>query len=268
MSWKSYCPSVTASTSILHPAPDLSKSDRQNGLAVKLEATCSVCEHRVECFSSSRTERSARITHFEVNVSALKSIQSIIRGVTAISDFRAGMNLSHRGLHHKTFQAHLRKVAEVCEDTAAASEAASVRVIKDLYRDLAQPPNNIDVTFDGRWKTRGRSSHTGVGCTIELHTDLVIDHVALSNFCLGCATGPKTSDEGYGDWLAEHECQKNIDCSAGRTEVEVALIMFKSSLSKNGLRYTTALSNGDSRAFHALKEEGVYWFVSMKKGLY
>lgn len=242
-------------------APDLRKPDRQYGLAVKLEVTCSVCEHRVERFSSPRTEGSGNITLFEVNMRALKSIQSIGKGVTALSDFCAGMNLSHRGLHHKTFQAHLRKVVQVCEDTAAASEADSVRAIKDLYSDLGQPPNNIDVMFDGTWMTRGRLSHIGVGCIIEVYTGLVIDHVVLSNFCLGCAIGPKASDEGYEDWLADHECQRNIDCGAGRMEVEAALIMFKRSLSKNGLRYTTVMSDGDSRTMHGLKEKGVYGFI-------
>ncbi|KAH9371176.1 hypothetical protein HPB48_005646 [Haemaphysalis longicornis] len=43
-------------------APDLRKPDRQYGLAVKLEVTCSVCEHRVERFSSPRTEGSGNIT--------------------------------------------------------------------------------------------------------------------------------------------------------------------------------------------------------------
>lgn len=246
-------------------APDLRKADRQYGLAVKLEVTCSVCKHRVERFSSPRTEGSGNITPFEVNIRALKSIQSIGKGVTALSDFCAGMNLSHRGLHHKTFQAHLKKVVQVCEDTAAASEADSVRVVKGLYRDLAQPANNIDVMFDGTWMTRGRSSHIGVGCIIEVYTGLVIDHVVLSNFCLGCAIGPKPSDEGYEDWLAEHECQRNIDCGAGRMEVEAALILFKRSLSKNGLRYTTVMSDGDSRTMHGLKEEGVYGFVPIEK---
>ncbi|KAH9364789.1 hypothetical protein HPB48_011805 [Haemaphysalis longicornis] len=291
-------------------APDLRKADRQYGLAVKLEGTCSVCEHRVERFSSPRTEGSGNITPFEVNMRALKSIQSIGKGVTALSDFCAGMNLSHRGLHHKTFQAvrltsvmqcslprgppwvrasqavngrggprhaergsrascsrnwespnsdphkaHLRKVVQVCEDTAAASEADSVRAVKDLYSDLGQPPNNIDVMFDGTWMTRGRSSHIGVGCIIEVYTGLGIDHVVLSNFCLGCAIGPKASDEGYEDWLAEHECQRNIDCGAGRMEVEAALIMSKHSLSKNGLRYTTVMSDGDSRTMHGLKKK-------------
>lgn len=115
--------------------------------------------------------------------------------------------------------------------------------------------------FDGTWMTKGRLSHIGVGCIIEVYTGLVIDHVVLSNFCLGCTIRPKASDEGYEDWLADHECQRNIDCGAGRMEVEAALIMFKRSLSKNGLQYTTVMSDGDSRTMHGLKEKGVYGFI-------
>ncbi|KAH9384746.1 hypothetical protein HPB48_026759 [Haemaphysalis longicornis] len=118
--------------------------------------------------------------------------------------------------------------------------------------------------FDGTWMTRGRLSHIGVGCIIEVYTGLVIDHVVLSNFCLGCTIRPKASDEGYEDWLADHECQRNIDCGAGRMEVEAALIMFKRSLSKNGLQYTTVMSDGDSRTMHGLKEKGVYGFIPMR----
>ncbi|KAH9366943.1 hypothetical protein HPB48_002458 [Haemaphysalis longicornis] len=43
--------------------------------------------------------------------------------------------------------------------------------------------------------------------------------------------------------------------------VEAALIMFKRSLSKNGLQYTTVMSDGDSRTMHGLKEKGVYGFI-------
>ncbi|KAH9372563.1 hypothetical protein HPB48_008719 [Haemaphysalis longicornis] len=44
-------------------------------------------------------------------------------------------------------------------------------------------------------------------------------------------------------------------------EVKAALITFKRSLFKNGLRYTTVMSDGDSRTMHGLKEKGVYGFI-------
>lgn len=104
-----------------------------------------------------------------------------------------------------------------------------------------------------------------MGCIIELYSGLVLDHVVLSNFCLGCALGPNPDDDGYSDWYAAHECQRNIDCNAGRMEVEAALIMFQRSLAKYGLRYTTVVCDGDCRTFYALTAAGVYGFISISK---
>lgn len=166
-------------------------TDKEYGLAVKLIFSCSSCDFEKKQFSSPRVSGTATITPFEVNMRAMKGIQMIGKGVTALSDFCACMNLSHRGLHHKTFQGHLKSLVKACENTATESEAASVAVIKELYTDFLNPIGNIDVVFDGSWMTRGRSSHIGVGCIIELYTGLVIDHVVYSNFCLGCALGPQ-----------------------------------------------------------------------------
>ncbi|KAG0415448.1 hypothetical protein HPB47_007390 [Ixodes persulcatus] len=193
----------------------LTKSARQYGLAVKLELSCTGCDLREARFSSPTVEGAANITPFEVNLRALQGIQSIGKGVTALSDFCAWMNLSHRGLHYKTFQGHLRKVVRVCESIAAASEAASVEVIKELYSDLLQAVNNIDVIFDGTWMTRGRSSHIRVGCIIEMYTGLVIDHVVLSNFCLGSALEPvfaRLSDENLLERCSDRKTQNASEC--------------------------------------------------------
>ncbi|CAN8008567.1 unnamed protein product [Ixodes pacificus] len=232
-----------------------------------LVLACSTCDLREEQFSSPRVTGDAKITPFEVNVRAMKAIQSIGKGATALSDFFATMNISHRGLHHKTYQGHMNMMVQACNATATECETASVARIKELYKDMDSPPGNIDVVFDGTWLTRGHNSHVSVGCIIEMYTGLVIDLMVLSNFCLGCSTGPKPSEERYAAWLAKHtpECQKNIDCKSGRMEVEAALCMFRRSLDKHKLRYTTMLSDGDSRTFHALTEDAVYGFVKVEK---
>ncbi|KAM7311432.1 hypothetical protein ISCGN_008339 [Ixodes scapularis] len=254
------CGSCGAGTLTLSKA-----TDKEYGLAVKLLLVCATCEFEKKQFSSPRVAGTAKITPFEVNMRAMKGIQSIGKGVTALADFCASMNLSHRGLHHKTFQGHLKTHVQACEKSASASEAASSEVVKRLYADFLNPVGNIDVIFDGSWMTRGRSSHIGVGCIVELYSGLVLDHVAYSNFCLGCALGPEPEEEGYGDWYAALECQRNIDCNSGRMEVEAALTMFQRSLAKHGLRYTTVLSDGDSRTFHALTEAKVNGFVKVEK---
>lgn len=48
-------------------------------------------------------------------------------------------------------------------------------------------------------------------------------------------------------------------------EVEAAVHLFERSIKKNGLKYTTILSDGDSRTFLALQEADVYGFIKVQK---
>ncbi|KAG0417137.1 hypothetical protein HPB47_005855 [Ixodes persulcatus] len=136
----------------------------------------------------------------------MKAIQSIGKGTTALSDFFATMNLSHRGLHHKIYQGHMNMMVQACNATATECEAANVVRIKELYKDMDSPPGNIDVVFDAK---------NGM--------------------------------------------------QPGHMEVEAALCVFWRSLEKHKLRYTTMLSDGDSRTFHALTEDAVYEFLKVEK---
>lgn len=156
-------------------------------------------------------------------------------------------------------------MVDACQAVARATEKASVEVVKTLYKNFLSPVGNVDVIFDGTWKTRGHNSNTAVGCIIELYTGLVLDHVVLSRYCHGCQGAPDPSDDGYSDWAVNHKCLKNIDCNAGPMEVEAAPILFWHSLDKNGLRYNTIPSHGDSRTFHALNEESVYGYIDIEK---
>ncbi|KAH9361619.1 hypothetical protein HPB48_001496 [Haemaphysalis longicornis] len=113
--------------------------------------------------------------------------------------------------------------------------------------------------------TRGHSSHIGVGVVIELFTGLVLDFVVLSNFCAGCERGPKVGDPAYQAWKDNHVCQKNTEKKAGEMEVEAGLILFERSLQLHKLRYTTILSDGDSRTYLALVDAKVYGFIPIKK---
>lgn len=81
-------------------------NQRQYGLAVKLELTCANCDFAKRHFSSPRVDGQTAITPFEINLRAVKGIQSIGKGVTALADFCATLNLSHRGLDHEAFGAY------------------------------------------------------------------------------------------------------------------------------------------------------------------
>ncbi|KAG0433470.1 hypothetical protein HPB47_019881 [Ixodes persulcatus] len=65
----------------------LSKAtDKEYGLAVKLLLVCATCEFEKKQFSTPRVAGTAKITSFEVNMRAMKGIQSIGKGVTALAD--------------------------------------------------------------------------------------------------------------------------------------------------------------------------------------
>lgn len=127
-------------------------------------------------------------------------------------------------------------MVDACQAATTATQKASVEVVKTLYKNFLSPVGNVDVIFDGTWKTRGHKSNIGVGC-IELYTSLALDHVALSKYCRGCQGAPDPSDGGYADWAVNHECLKNIDCNASRMEVEAALIVFRRSRKERAALY-------------------------------
>ena len=89
--------------------------------------------------------------------------------------------------------------------------------IRTTYADtnLGRPDDegvlDVSVSIDGSWQKRGHQSHNGVVAVIEVFTGLVIDCIALSNYCRECETGPNAIDEGYMAWYTSHrpKCQKN-----------------------------------------------------------
>lgn len=234
------------------------------GLAVKMVLTCTSCGVRDSVWTSGRKEGAKT---FEVNLRSMQAIKSIGKGQTALNDFWATMNVSHRGLHHKTYQEHLKKTFSPAAASAAQNIFAdAVSAVKEVYQEMEVTfSKNITVVYDGTWLTRGHSSHIGVGCVIEFYTGLVLDCTVLSNFCLGCNLGPKETEDSYQEWKKNHRCQKNTNVGAGRMEVEAALELFRRSLSKNDLRYTTIVCDGDCRTYLTLCEDKTYGFMRLTK---
>ena len=94
-----------------------------------------------------------------------------------------------------------------------------------------------------------RQNHNGVVAVIEVFTGLVIDFIALSNYCRECETGPNANDEGYRAWYTSHrpKCQKNFEGTSGAMESEGAVILFQRSLELFKFRYTSLMGDGDAK---------------------
>ncbi|GBM89998.1 hypothetical protein AVEN_43447-1 [Araneus ventricosus] len=141
--------------------------------------------------------------------------------------------------------------------------------VKKAYNEEKDGITNIAVTFDGTWLTRRHTSQIGIGCVIDMRTGYVIDYQVMSKYCKECelAKGElnKISAE-YEIWYDGHKdyCNVNHCGSSGSMEVQAAFKLWLRS-EKNGFRYTSVLSDGDSKAFQHLTETKVYCDIEIKK---
>ncbi|CAN8001432.1 unnamed protein product [Ixodes pacificus] len=88
-------------------AVQIGKSKCDYGLAVKLSLTCANCGDISSACSSPRVKGDQRINPFAVNILAARAMQSTGNQQTALNDVFSAMNISHRGLHTKTWQDYM-----------------------------------------------------------------------------------------------------------------------------------------------------------------
>ncbi|GFT66727.1 uncharacterized protein TNCV_1394951 [Trichonephila clavipes] len=121
---------------------------------------------------------------------------------------------------------------------------------------------DIGVSYDGSWLTRGHTSNIGVGCVIDLLTGFVIDYEVMSKLCGECEQTKFALEEDSAEfriWYEGHQdvCSATRVGSSGAMKVNAAVKLWERSESI-GFRYTTLLSDGDSKSSLELKEMNVY----------
>ena len=87
----------------------------------------------------------------------------------------------------------------------------------------------------------------------------MLDVEVLSKHCQACATHHEmnTSSDEFLDWSEGHQasCEVNYCGSSSMMESTGALAIWKRSVSKNMLRYTQMISDGDSKIFKLLSDQ-------------
>lgn len=150
-------------------------------------------------------------------------------------------------------------------------------VFRFYAEELGRTPDengvlDVDVGFDGTWHTRGHRSLLGAGAVIDQNTGLVLDYETLSKVCAACTSqetkykNNKVTKEAYEKWKADHApfCDMNFEGAAGGMEAAEALACWKRSLQHN-MRYINFVGDGDSSAYNAVKESGVYGEKQIEK---
>lgn len=242
--------------------------ERQLGLALKLNIVCVDCSKCIAShYTSSRNEQSTSSPQpFVVNETTV--FASLLAGMGPSSFKNFCEFLEMPGMHHKTFNRIASRIYsrnEALGDSVFGQAASIVRKEHDAHYNLHLQDDdilNISVSFDGSWLTRGHKSLVGIGCVIDMLTGLVLDVHVLNMHCTVCArTGEwirKETPQNFEKWLADHKasglCATNYQGTSGMMEVKAAEVLWSRSIEKYKIRYTTMVSDGDSKSYNRLLE--------------
>ena len=126
---------------------------------------------------------------------------------------------------------------------------------------------DITVTCDGTLARQGFQSLHGIVVVVSWKSEKVLDVEVLSKHCQACATHHEmnTYSDEILDWWEGHQasCEVNYCGSSAAMESTGVLAIWKRSVSKNMLRYTQMISDGDSKIFKLLSYQLPYGASNM-----
>ena len=232
--------------------------ENSSGFSAKAKTFCSNCSgFEDKRFFCERGGGSTLATvPFDINIRSILAFRGIGSGFSNIKHWCGIMNMPHclsQGGYTKTLEKIESCYLETFNDISIKSRDAIVKA----HHDIGIEPDkdgvlDISVSFDGSWQRRGHCSHNGVALVIDLVTGFPIDFEVLSNYCNKCKIAEGLPVDA--EWKAKHavNCPKNFDGTANAMEAECAERLWKRSIVKNKFRYTTMLSDGDSKLYDAI----------------
>ena len=247
--------------------------DRRLGLACLLQTYCTTCGAVLNStLSSDRVDdEKAGNVPFVVVRQAVAATMDMGVGHAGLVKLCRFMDMEP--LQHKSYSRHVKAVTTANMTVVSSLFDDAANTVRQMYRE--RDPSITDdsildltVTFDGSWMKRGHNSLYGIGCVVHVETGLVLDLAVLSLYCQRCAIA-KNQCRGnrakFNRWLDSHtECNQNYRGTSGGMEVEAAEILWNRSMER-GFRYTTMVSDGDSKSFRHLTNLRVYGDVEVHK---
>lgn len=233
------------------------------GFSHKIKIVCNGCsEVEKETFTSKRLIQSdgTLMQSFDVNMRVVQAFLSFGRGYSALEIF-----CMYTNMHLMSSRVFNRYKKMLHKSVTVSSEKSMAKIRNDVREEYGVSGDavaDIAVSFDGTWLTRGHTSQIGVGCVIDILTGYALDYEVMSKYCAECAyakadLGEKSAE--YDVWYESHKpsCSINHTGSSGAMEMEAAYKIWCRS-EKLGFRYTTILSDGDSKTFNYLNDKKVY----------
>ncbi|GFV94922.1 uncharacterized protein TNCV_1029201 [Trichonephila clavipes] len=224
-----------------------------------------VSDFYVECYSCSTltTFKSSSVIasskDYEVNTRITYAMRTVGLGFCGIKNFCTAMDFPPP-VSQKSYERILRKINSASREVADDSMKNAAKEVS------ASGSNEICVSGDGTWKTRGHTSRVGVCSVIGDVTGKVNDVAVLSSYCKGCEKwrGPK-SGHSYEEWKLKHQphCVKNHIGSSSKMEVDGMKEIFQRSVPQRNAKYIKYIGNVFTKTFPELQRTAPY---SIEKG--
>ena len=216
------------------------------------------------------TYSSPRITSnrraFDINRRIIMAFREMGAGLSSIETFCRMMNMT-TPMTNLSYAEQIHELHPLYKEAAENSMFSAAAAIKEKTGISDDSPTDIVASFDGSWQRRGYSSLNGVVTCIERVNDKCIDVEIKSKDCKSCTFWKKQKKSpAYEAWKADHKCSMNHTGSASAMETVGTIDIFKRSVQKHNLCYTTFIGDGDSSSYPAVVEENPYQGKEVKKG--
>ncbi|KAK4324624.1 hypothetical protein Pmani_004737 [Petrolisthes manimaculis] len=230
------------------------------GAANRITSECRYCGEKCEYWTSYRYEPhgkfdvNMKLVEFALENNGYKTIQDMekifeMKIMASSKFFHTAKDIEARGIEESDKM--LRQARELVHEYVAREQPDSPEV-----KDIA-------VTCDGTLSNRGFVAKFCILPVIHFKTGLVVDYELLSKYCHVC----EKNKDNEGDWYTDHEpkCYKNFEGSSPAMETEGWMCLWKRSVEKCKFRYTTVISDGDSKAYSTIVNEKIYGEVEIRK---
>ena len=175
-------------------------------------------------------------------------------------------NLNKQAMN--SFEEVTTKVSSTAMDLAAEE----VRCRLDAIPSVIEPCLRCDVSFDASWHKRGHYSNQGFGAAIDAVSGKVLDYGIKQRVCKKCANWSEEKQasfpEEYANFQENHtDCTINFTGTSQAMEGAIAVDLWKRSVQRNQLVYSTYIGDGDSSSFKRVIESNpmMAWKMSGRR---
>ena len=233
----------------------------RSGLDESLYLECQNCHYSVNFHTTEKVDCLGK-QHSEINLRLTQAGfytgngQTNLHRLCGMLDLPPPVNNSSYNDHVKDLELISAKVAENSMAQAAFRLKSILKVKEEACKnlDVEEDVFPIAVSVDGTWQKRyGHSSLHGVVFVMAVETGEVLDYEVKSKVCFECKARAKWDKESekFKSWFDKHKnkCLINHTLSSEAMEKEAAITIFKRSVEKHKLKYTTYVGDGDSSSF-------------------